>query len=57
MNIEHLIQVKDRSRKGRDLSFLKEREEKGRKKPITEKKREKGGKKVKNLLTLRIEIG
>ena len=54
-NIEHLIQVKDRFRKGRNLSFLKEREEKGRKKPITEKKREKEGKKVKNLLTLRIE--
>ena len=56
-NIEHLIQVKDRSRKGRDLSFLKEREEKAKKKPITEKKREKEGKKEKNLLTLRIEIG
>ena len=57
MNIEHLIQVKDRSREGRNLSFLKEREERGRKKPITEKKREKEGKKVKKLLTLRIEIG
>ena len=56
-NIEHLIQVKDRFRKGRDLSFLKGREEKGKKKPITEKKREKEWKKGKNLLTLRIEIG
>ena len=43
-NIEHLIQVKDRFRKGRDLSFLKGREEKAKKKPITEKKRGKEGK-------------
>ena len=46
-NIEHLIQVKDRFRKGRNLSFLKGREEKAKKKPFTEKKEKKKGKQEK----------
>ena len=50
-NIEHLIQVKDRSRKGRDLSFLKEREEKGGEKETDyrEKKRKRRKKRKKSV--------
>ena len=48
-NIEHLIQVKDRFRKGRNLSFLKGREEKKKETDYREKKRKRREKRKKSV--------
>ena len=48
-NIEHLIQVKDRFRKGRDLSFLKGREEKAKRNRLQRKKRKRREKRKKSV--------